>query len=321
MTIVIEAEQLRKAFRSHEAVRGVDLSIRQGELFALLGPNGAGKTTTIHMLTTLLRPDSGWARVCGRDVVKEPADVRSRISVTGQYVALDEALTGRQNLTLFAGLCGHPQRQARALAEELVASFGLAEAGERTVGTYSGGMRRRLDLAAGILSRPKVLFLDEPTTGLDPRSRHELWDAVRRLVKQGTTVLLTTQYLEEADQLADRIGFIADGRIAAVGTPKQLKASIGGQTLTIRLAPGADPARLLRQIDSEHGLTGQIAGDGKIMKVAVQEIALAHSVLATLLRHSVAGIRDFSLSDPSLDDVFFALSGSSPGAVGKEATS
>ncbi len=314
MAIAIEAQDLRKSFRGHEAVRGVNLSIRRGELFALLGPNGAGKTTTIHMLTTLLRPDSGTARVCGWDVAECPDEVRGRISVTGQFAALDEALTGRQNLTLFAGLYGCSRRTARMAAAELLAEFGLEEAADRTVGTYSGGMRRRLDLAAGILSRPEALFLDEPTVGLDPQSRHELWDAVRRLAKQGTTVLLTTQYLEEADRLADRIGFIADGRIVAVDTPERLKSSIGGKTLTIRLASEEDPSAVCRLLAAEHGLIGQPAGDGTIVKLSVPEATLAHSVIATLLGRSVK-IGDFALGEPSLDDVYFALTA----ARGKEA--
>lgn len=316
MNFAIEAHNLRKSFRTHEAVRGVDLAIRQGELFALLGPNGAGKTTTIRLLTTLLRPDGGSARVCGCDVVLDAAEVRRRISVTGQYAALDEALTGVQNLTLFAGLYGYSIKEARALAAELLESFGLTEAGGRPVATYSGGMRRRLDLAAGILSQPEVLFLDEPTTGLDPQSRHELWNMVRRLVKQGTTVLLTTQYLEEADRLADRIGFIAEGRIIAVGTPEQLKASSGGKTLTIRLAAGTDPAGVCGLLASEHGVAGQANEDGSIVKVAVQETGLAHAVIGTLLGHGAA-IDDFTLGDPSLDDVFFALTAT----CGKEASS
>ncbi|MGZ7443014.1 ATP-binding cassette domain-containing protein [Paenibacillus sp. TH7-28] len=316
MNFAIEAHNLRKSFRTHEAVRGVDLAIRQGELFALLGPNGAGKTTTIRLLTTLLRPDVGSARVCGCDVVLNAAEVRRRISVTGQYAALDEALTGVQNLTLFAGLHGYSRKEARALAAELLESFGLAEAGGRTVATYSGGMRRRLDLAAGILTQPEVLFLDEPTTELDPQSRHELWDMVRRLVKQGTTVLLTTQYLEEADRLADRIGFIAEGRIIAVGTPALLKASIGGKMLTIRLAAGTDPAGVCRLLASEHGLAGQPNEDGSIVKAAVQETGLAHAVIGTLLGYGAA-IDDFTMGDPSLDDVFFALTA----ARGKEVSS
>jgi len=315
MTYAIEVKGFRKSFRGHEAVRGVDLAIRQGELFALLGPNGAGKTTTLHMLTTLLRPDGGTAYICGSDVVAEAADVRRRISVTGQYAALDESLTGRQNLRLFAGLHGYSNKEAGALACELLEAFGLGDAGDRTVGTYSGGMRRRLDLAAGILSQPEVMFLDEPTTGLDPQSRRELWEAVRRLVKKGTTVLLTTQYLEEADQLADRIGFIADGRVIATGTPEQLKASTGGKTLTIRLSAETDPDGVCRLLSNEHGLSAHTGEDGVTVKTAIREASLAHAAIGTLMEHQTA-IEDFALSDPSLDDVFFALTAT----PGKEAT-
>lgn len=315
MAYAIEAKGLRKSFGTHEAVRGVDLSIQKGELFALLGPNGAGKTTTLHMLTTLLRPDGGTAYICGSDVVAEAADVRRRISVTGQYAALDESLTGRQNLTLFAGLHGYSHKEAGSLASELLESFGLGDAGDRTVGTYSGGMRRRLDLAAGILSRPEVMFLDEPTTGLDPQSRRELWDTVRRLVKKGTTVLLTTQYLEEADQLADRIGIIADGRVIAIGTPEQLKASTGGKTLTIRMSAETDLDEICRLFADEHGLSAHTDEDGVTVKAAVREASLAHAAIGTLLKSQTA-IEDFALTDPSLDDVFFALTASS----GKEAT-
>lgn len=306
MAYAIEAHRLRKSFRTHEAVRGVDLAIRQGELFALLGPNGAGKTTTIHMLTTLLRPDEGTASICGYDVARDAAAVRRHISVTGQYAALDESLTGRQNLTLFAGLHGYSRKAARALAEELLDSFKLTEAAGRTVGTYSGGMRRRLDLAAGILSRPKVIFLDEPTTGLDPRSRLELWNAIRRLADDGTTVLLTTQYLEEADRLADRIGFIAEGRIIAVDTPERLKASVGGKTLTIRLAEGSDSANVCRLLATECGLEAHSDEDGRTVKAAVREAAPAHAGIGALLQLGVA-IDDFALSEPTLDDVYFAL--------------
>lgn len=306
MAYAIEAHDLRKSFKTHEAVCGVNLAIRQGELFALLGPNGAGKTTTIHMLTTLLRPNGGTASVCGYDVVKDAVAVRKRISVTGQYAALDESLTGWQNLTLFAGLHGYSRKAARALAAELLESFHLADAGGQPVGTYSGGMRRRLDLAAGILSQPEVMFLDEPTTGLDPQSRRELWEAVRQLVKNGTTVLLTTQYLEEADQLADRIGFIAQGRIIAVDTPEQLKASIGGKTLTIRLAEGADPADVCRLLADEHGLEAHSNKEGLVVRAGVREAALAHAVIGTLIDESTA-IDDFALSEPTLDDVYFAL--------------
>ncbi|MFC4303999.1 ABC transporter ATP-binding protein [Cohnella boryungensis] len=306
MRYAIETHDLRKSFGTYEAVQGVDLTVRQGEIFALLGPNGAGKTTVIRMLTTLLRPDGGSARVLGCDVATDAGQVRRRIGITGQSAALDEGLTGRQNLLLFAGLSGHSLKEARAMAAELLDSFGLAEAGDRTVSAYSGGMRRRLDLAAGLLSQPEVLFLDEPTTGLDPQSRYELWETVRRLAKQGTTVLLTTQYLEEADRLADRIAFISQGRIIASGTPEQLKASTGGKTLTIRLGAGSDPASVCRLLANEHGLIGQPSEDGTSVKAAVQHAASAHAAIGALLV-SPATIDDFMLSDPSLDDVFFAL--------------
>ena len=314
MIYAIEASGLRKSFRTKEAVRGLDLAVRKGELFALLGPNGAGKTTTIRMLTTLLRPDGGTERVCGYDVVTEADGVRGRISVTGQSVALDEALTGRQNLMLFAGLYGYSRREARRMAAELLESFGLADAGGRTVGTYSGGMRRRLDLAVGLLPRPEILFLDEPTTGLDPQSRRDLWEAVRGLVKQGMTVLLTTQYLEEADQLADRIGFIADGRMIAVGTPAEFKARYGGKTLTIRLAAGADAAGVCRMLADAYGLESQQEEGGRIVKAAVRDARMAHAAVGTLLG-SASGVEDFALSDPSLDDVYFALNSARKGVA------
>jgi daunorubicin resistance ABC transporter ATP-binding subunit len=306
MAYAIETGGLRKSFGGQEAVRGVDLAVRSGELFALLGPNGAGKTTTIRMLTTLLKPDGGTARVCGHDVVKEAGAVRARISVTGQYAALDDALTGRQNLALFAGLYGYSRGEARKIADELLILFGLSEAGGRTVGTYSGGMRRRLDLAAGLLPRPEVMFLDEPTTGLDPQSRHDLWDTVRGLKRQGTTVLLTTQDLEEADQLADRIGFIAGGRLIAVGTPAELKARYGGKTLTIRLAEGTDADGVSRLLDERFGLECRREEEGRIVKASVRNAETAHAAVGALLGDGTV-VEDFALDDPRLEDVYFAL--------------
>jgi daunorubicin resistance ABC transporter ATP-binding subunit len=308
MALAIEAGDLRKSFGELKAVRGVDLAVRSGELFALLGPNGAGKTTTIRMLTTLLKPDGGSARVCGYDIVKEAGSVRARISVTGQYAALDEALTARQNLALFAGLYGYSRKDARKIADELLALFGLSDAGGRTVGACSGGMRRRLDLAAGLLPRPEVMFLDEPTTGLDPQSRRDLWDAVRGLKRQGTTVLLTTQYLEEADQLADRIGFIAGGRLIAVGTPAELKARYGGKTLTIRLADGADADGVIRLFKETFGLECQREEDGRIVKTSVRNAKMAHAAVGALLGGGTE-VEDFALGEPSLEDVYFALNG------------
>lgn len=310
MTYAIEARNLRKQFGSQEVVRGINLTVKPGELFALLGPNGAGKTTTIHMLTTLLRPDGGFARIFGSDTVTEADEVRNRISVTGQYAALDETLTGSQNLMLFAGLYGYTRRKSRLLAEELLEAFGLQEAGERVVGTYSGGMRRRLDLAVGILSQPQVLFLDEPTTGLDPLSRRELWEKIRLLVKQGTTVLLTTQYLEEADQLADRIGFITNGKLIAVGTPDELKASVGGKIVTIQLDSETAARDACGLIHAEHDLNVQHEQGSSTVKLAVPHAAAAHEVIGTLF-YTKAAVADFMLSDPSLDDVYFALTAAS----------
>ena len=306
MAYAIEAIGMRKSFGEQEAVRGVDLAVRFGELFALLGPNGAGKTTTIRMLTTLLRPDEGKARVCGYDVEKEAARVRERISVTGQYAALDESLTGRQNLMLFAGLYGYRRKEAKRMADELLALFGLADAGGRTVGTYSGGMRRRLDLAAGLLPQPEVMFLDEPTTGLDPQSRRDLWEEVRGLTRQGMTVLLTTQNLEEADQLADRVGFIADGRLIAVGTPAELKARYGGKTLTIRLAEGADADGVSRLLKSVFGLESQREEEGRMVKTSVRNAETAHAAVGALIGGGTV-VEDFALGEPSLEDVYFAL--------------
>jgi len=306
MKYAIEARGLCKSFGKQEAVRGVDLAVRSGELFALLGPNGAGKTTTVRMLATLLAPDRGSARVCGHDVAKEAGCVRERIGVTGQYAALDESLTGRQNLELFAGLYGYSPRDAKQIADEMLTLFGLSDAGGRTVGTYSGGMRRRLDLAVGLLPRPEVLFLDEPTTGLDPQSRRDLWEAVSALTRRGVTVLLTTQYLEEADQLADRIGFIAEGRMMAVGTPAELKSRYGGKTLAIRLAAGADPSGATRLLADAFGLECRLEEDGRVAKTTVRDAETAHAAVGALLG-SGAGVEDFALGEPSLEDVYFAL--------------
>ena len=238
--LAIEAHGLSKAFGENVAVNGVELSVPRGTVFGFLGPNGAGKTTTIRILATLLHPDSGTARVFGHDVLHEAAAVRERVSLTGQFASVDNELTGRENLVLFARLLGHSWKGARARAAELLDSFGLAESGRRQVGSLSGGMRRRLDIAASLVERPDLLFLDEPTTGLDPRSRRQVWEIVRAIVAEGTTVLLTTQYLDEADQLADRIGVIADGKLIADGTSGELKASIGSGSLRVRLI---DPVR------------------------------------------------------------------------------
>ena len=233
--LAIEASDLVKSFGSTRAVDGVDLSVRSGAVYGMLGPNGAGKTTTIRMLATLLRPDSGTARVLGHDIVTEADAVRGLVSLTGQLASVDEDLTGRENLVLVGRLLGYSRSQARARATELLEAFGLTDAEGRLVKNYSGGMRRRLDIAASIVVTPELMFLDEPTTGLDPRSRNQVWDIIRTLAGQGTTVLLCTQYLDEADQLADGIAVIDHGKVIAEGTPSQLKASVGRGALHVRL--------------------------------------------------------------------------------------
>src|SRR5919106_627536 len=234
-TLAIEASGLEKSFGKTRAVCGVDLAVGRGRVYGILGPNGAGKTTTIRILATLLRPDAGEARVLGHDIVRDADAVRSAISLTGQLASVDEDLTGEENLILIGRLLGFRHRQAKQRATELLEAFELAEAAGRLVKNYSGGMRRRLDIAASIVVTPEVMFLDEPTTGLDPRSRNQVWDIIRALTAEGTTILLCTQYLDEADQLADGIAVIDHGKVIAEGTPAQLKASVGGGALHVRL--------------------------------------------------------------------------------------
>jgi ABC-2 type transport system ATP-binding protein len=306
--LAIEAEGLAKSYGSVRAVDGVDLAVPRGSVYGVLGPNGAGKTTTIRMLATLLRPDAGSARVLGRDVVAEADAVRSHVSLTGQLASVDEDLTGRENLVLLARLLGFTRAAAKARADELLAAFGLADAAGRQVKHYSGGMRRRLDIAASIVVTPDVMFLDEPTTGLDPRSRNQVWDIVRALVAQGTTVLLCTQYLDEADQLAARIAVIDHGRVIAEGTPAQLKASVGKGALHVRLldAEQRDEAErvLARALDAQVHLEP----DPAALSVPVADPVRATEAVSELAASGVA-LADFSLGQPSLDEVFLALTG------------
>jgi ABC-2 type transport system ATP-binding protein len=246
-TLAIEADGLVKDFGSTRAVDGVDLAVRRGSVYGVLGPNGAGKTTTIRMLATLLRPDGGSARVLGHDIVDDAEAVRRKVSLTGQLASVDEDLTGRENLVMIGRLLGLRHADAKARATELLGAFGLEDAAGRLTKTYSGGMRRRLDIAASIVVTPQLMFLDEPTTGLDPRSRNQVWDIVRTLAGEGTTILLCTQYLDEADQLAGRIAVIDRGKVIAEGTPSQLKSSVGGGTLHVRLLdPDDRPAAARR---------------------------------------------------------------------------
>ncbi len=305
--LAIEATGLVKTFGAHRAVDGVDLAVRSGSVYGVLGPNGAGKTTTIRMLATLLRPDAGSARVLGHDTVREADAVRGAVSLTGQLASVDEDLTGRENLILIARLLGIRRSAAKARARDLLEGFGLADAAGRLVKNYSGGMRRRLDLAASIIVIPELMFLDEPTTGLDPRSRTQVWDIVRTLAAEGTTILLCTQYLDEADQLADRIAVIDQGRVIAEGTPGQLKASAGSGALRIRLLDPDQRPEAERVLASELGPV-QLEADPAALSAPCAEAARAAEAVAALSRSGVR-IADFSLGQPSLDEVFLALTG------------
>jgi oleandomycin transport system ATP-binding protein len=309
MTFAIEAEGLVKRFGKTLAVDSVDLGVRPGMVLGLLGPNGAGKTTVVRMLSTLLRPDAGKARVCGADIVHQADRVRELIGLTGQYAAVDEDLTGFENLLLIGRLLEIPRGEAKRRSGELLDRFGLAEAGGRSVKTYSGGMRRRLDLAASLVQRPQVLFLDEPTTGLDPRSRGEVWAMIRTLVAEGTTVLLTTQYLDEADRLASEIAVIDRGRMIATGTAAELKAKIGQQTLDVR---PADPADLTLAAGIVSAAVGRAPArteeDPGLLSVPVDDAQVLPAVVSRLQAEQIE-VTELALRLASLDEVFMALTG------------
>jgi oleandomycin transport system ATP-binding protein len=306
MTYSIVAEGLVKRFGETVALDGIDLAVRTGSVFGLLGPNGAGKTTAVRILATLLQPDGGHAEVCGHDVVDHAHQVRQLTGLTGQYASVDEQLTGLENLQLIGRLTGQSRPAAKARARELLAAFRLEDAGDRPAGTYSGGMRRRLDLAASLVSRPRVLYLDEPTTGLDPRSRNEMWDVVRGLAATGVSVLLTTQYLEEADQLADDLAVVDHGAVIATGTPEDLKARTGARTLSVRPTRPADvPA-----------VVGVVAGFGaaepEVRNTTVTVPVTDEDVLpAVMRRFENAGVQvaELNLRGASLDEVFLSLTG------------
>ena len=319
MSIAIETIGLAKSFGATRALDGVDLRIRQGSVYGLLGPNGAGKTTTIRILATLLRPDAGTARVLGHDVVREARTVRQKVSLTGQYASVDEDLNGYENLVLVARLLGLSWRQARERAGELLEAFALSEAAQRQVQTYSGGMRRRIDIAASLVAIPEILFLDEPTTGLDPRGRNQVWELVRRIAAEGTTVLLTTQYLDEADRLAERLAVIDHGRVIAEGTSRDLKASVGANAIHVRLAT-AEQRELAQQ------LVARVLGervmpetDPTIVAARLDRPAQAAEVLGVLTASDI-DVAEFSVGTPSLDEVFLALTGrpAEDGAEGKK---
>ena len=307
-TLAIDADGLVYSFGDNVAVAGVDLEIASGEIYGFLGPNGAGKTTTIRMLATLLRPDSGEARVFGHDVVREADEVRSRVSLTGQFASVDEDLTGFENLILVARLLGYSRKAAKVRANELLDAFGLSEATGRQVKAYSGGMRRRLDIATSIVVTPDLIFLDEPTTGLDPRSRNQVWNIVRTLAASGTTVLLTTQYLDEADQLADRIAVIDNGRVIAEGTPGELKASVGSGALRVRLRDPEQRRETEQILSRTLGVPAESGSDPAALSARVSDPERVATALSELSRSGIA-VTNFAFGQPSLDEVFLALTG------------
>ena len=306
-TLAIQAYGLHKSYGSVSVLRGIDLEVGAGTVFAMLGPNGAGKTTTVRILSTLLPPDAGSATVAGEDVVVDPASVRRKISLTGQYAAVDELLTGAENMSMMARLAHLPRARRRARTHELLEQFDLLDAKDRQVKTYSGGMRRRLDLAVSLIDRPSVIFLDEPTTGLDPRSRQTMWETVRELVSDGVTVFLTTQYLEEADQLADRIAVIDDGVIAAEGTARELKAKVAGQRLDLTFRD-----HHTFKAAEEWLREAVVHSDPDLLVLGVDSDASGHDVHTTLAELSTARLEAtrIAIHSATLDEVFMRLTGS-----------
>src|SRR3954470_21027945 len=313
----VEAEGIVKRFGETTALGGIDLTVEEGTVQGLLGPNGAGKTTMVRVLATLLQPDSGSASVFGLDVVHQASQVREVIALTGQFAAIDELLTGRENLRMFGQLFRLDRREAGRRADELLGRFGLAGAADRLARTYSGGMRRRLDLASSLLTRPRMLFLDEPTTGLDPRSRNRIWAIVRELVREGTTLLLTTQYLEEADELADRIAVIDHGRVIAEGTGNELKEQVGGQLLELELVSAATRDRaqaVLRGVGC--GEPEPEARTDRLTLPAPRDGLELIEDSAAALREARVGVSELALRRPTLDDVFLQLTGAPPSENG-----
>jgi len=304
----VEAEGLVKVFGQNRAVDGVDLRVKTGTVYGVLGPNGAGKTTTINMLATLMRPDGGVGRVFGHDVVREPQIVRQLIGVTGQFASVDETLSATENLLIFARLLGLSRAEARGKSVELLERFGLSEAARRPLKQFSGGMRRRLDLAASLIAQPPLIFLDEPTTGLDPRTRGQMWDTIRELVSTGSTVLLTTQYLDEADQLADRIAVIDRGRVVAEGTADELKGSVGSSSLQLRLAEATDTADALLAVERILGVRGTLSPEAARITAPMADADRVADLLIAL-RESGIRVTELSVQKPTLDEVFLTITG------------
>jgi ABC-2 type transport system ATP-binding protein len=307
-TVAVEARGLTKLFGTNRAVNAVDLTVMEGEIFGVLGPNGAGKTTMLNMLATLLPIDSGEARIFGYDVRSEGHAVRQLIGVTGQFASVDENLTARENLWLFGRLQGLSSKRAHSIGDDLLTQFDLTEAARRPISQFSGGMRRRLDLAASLIARPALIFLDEPTTGLDPRNRSQMWDTIRDLVAEGSTIMLTTQYLDEADALAGRIAVIDRGRKVAEGTPSQLKTQIGTSTLRVQMAEGVDTADAVALAADLTSNTPIVSPTGSGFSVTLSDANEAADVLVALRNHRL-DITNATVEQPSLDEVFFALTG------------
>lgn len=304
----VEAHGLVKTFGTNKAVDGVDLKVPTGTIYGVLGPNGAGKTTTIRMLATLLRPDAGTAKIFGHDIVREPHIVRQLIGVTGQYASVDETLSATENLVLFARLLGLGRDEAKRKAADLLEEFGLLEAAKRPLKKFSGGMRRRLDLAASLIAQPPLIFLDEPTTGLDPRTRSQMWETIRRLVKTGSTVLLTTQYLDEADQLADRIAVIDRGRVVAEGTVDELKASVGTSSLHLRVQDISDIETARQAVEQVLGATAIVSPEAAKITAPMADADRVTDLLIALRNNGVR-LSEMSVQKPTLDEVFLTITG------------
>ncbi|MFD1550365.1 ATP-binding cassette domain-containing protein [Levilactobacillus fuyuanensis] len=300
----IEVNHLTKKFGEKTVVDDISFNVRQGEVFGLLGPNGAGKTTTLRMMTTLLKADAGQVKIFGHDTVKEGRLARSMFGLTGQYASVDEDISARENLMIFSRLNGLSRQDAKQRTTELLSEFSLENSADKALKNFSGGMRRRLDLAVSLITRPTLIFLDEPTTGLDPRTRNQMWDTIRRLVKQGSTVVLTTQYLDEADQLADNLAIIDHGKVVKMGTPAELKQQIGGTKLNFTVSHTAQVAQAVKLLADQ--VTGTIQQVGQQLSMSLAQVTQLTQILATLKQAKI-NIDHLSVKEPSLDDVFMNL--------------